>query len=751
MSLYHELNRRNVFRVAAAYLVAAWLIVQVVETLFPVFGLSDAAIRVVVILLAIGLIPALVVSWIYEVTPEGLKLEKDLKREESSTPQTAERLNRLIMVVLVVALSYFALDKFVLDPVRDAALVAKTAQQARSDALPEANSEKSIAVLPFVNLSADRENEYFSDGLTETLLNMLSQLPGLRVTARTSSFAFKGQNTSIADIAGALGVAHVLEGSVQKANDRVRVTAQLIRASDGFHVWSQNYTRPLEDIFAIQDEIATDVADALETSLLGMANSDLKGVSTTHLSAYDSYLKGLEQQAIYSYASLDAAEDHFKQALILDPGFVEARLSLARNYLLEFTTGLLDIDQTRTATGPLLRQVREQDPDNRLARALELVWEQMDFDASSSPHNTEAAVQELLSLVQELPTETFIRTSVANALHYFHGRDQQAIELLQAGLLLDPLEAELHQHLGLVYADSGRLDQARASLQRTIELAPDNPNNYVAMSGLEKEYDNLPAALDWVRRASLVDRADHELAAMLAQDLYHLGLPEEGDYWLSRVQVLAPGSGLARSIEVDRAVAREDEEQVIALASAAIADQVEGRQNAYADCLFHYIDTMMQHGRAKEAYDFLTSVRPEIKQYDQIPSDINGLQTQWASIVLLSGFETFENRKAVWDEFSGRLGESNYPWKKTSKSENYTWDYLMNGKIDQAIDHFLEHELAMPVSKNLGLHRKPLYALFAPVYEDDRVAARLIERSERFAELRRNVRTMLQQPDWSTL
>jgi len=374
----------------------------------------------------------------------------------------------------------------------------------------------------------------------------------------------------------------------------------------------------------------------------------------------------------------------------------------------------------------------------------------MDFDPSKSTDNLKSEVNELQNLVQSLPTESFIRTIVATALDQFYGHKQQAIELLQAGLLIDPLEAELHRDLGLLQAASGKLEKARASLKRTIELAPGNPNNYIAMAALEKESDNLPVALDWMHQATQIDPEDHEIAAMIAQDLYHLGLQEEGDYWLARVQVLAPGSGLARSIEVDRAVARGDEEQVIALASAVIADQVENRQNAYNDSLFHYIDTMMLEGRANEAFDFLASVRREIGHYDQVPSDVNGLVTQWASIVTMSGFETFENRKAAWLEFSGRLDELGFPWKKTPESGDYTMDYLMKGEVEQAIDHFLAHELNKPVSKNLGLHRKPLYALYAPVYEDERVAARLTERSELFAALRKDVGAMLQQPEWNT-
>jgi TolB-like protein/tetratricopeptide (TPR) repeat protein len=749
VSIINELKRRNVIRVGIAYVLFGWVVLQGADFALDLIGAPNWVIQALTIAVAAGLPLTLIFAWAFELTPEGIKREKDVDRSQSITSHTGRKLDRVIIGVLALAVVYLLVDRLFLQDLFSTNQDTPDTAAAVEPALPSVAQGPSVAVLPFINMSGDRENEYFSDGLTETLLHMLSQLPGLRVAARTSSFAFKGQNASIAEIAGTLGVEHVLEGSVQKADDRVRVTAQLIRTNDGFHVWSQNYTRPLEDIFAIQDEIATDVADALGTSLLGAANPDLQGVSTKDLSAYDSYLKGLEQQAIYSYTSLDAAEDHFEQALARDPGFTEARLSLARNYLLQFSTGLIDIDETRTATGPLLLKVREQEPDNRLARALELVLEQMDFKPSDSMQEVKAAVDELLVLLQDLPTESFLRTVVATALVQLYGNEQQAIELLQAGLLIDPLEAELHRQLGYLYAGSGNLAQARASMQRTLELVPDNPNNYIAMSDLEKEFDNLPSALDWLRQATLVDREDHEIAAKLARNLYHLRLPEEGDYWLARVQVLAPGSGLARSLEVDRAVAREDKEQVIELASAVIAGQVDDRQNAYSDSLYHYIDTMMRDDRAKEAYDFLASVRPEITQYDQVPSDFIGLSTQWASIAVMSGFETFENRKAAWNEFTGRLDELGFPWKKVPESGNYTWNYVINGEVEQAVDHVLSHELTEPVSKNPGLHRKPLYALFAPVYEDQRVAAKLIERGKRFAELREDVRTMLQKPEWN--
>ena len=228
MNLFEELRRRNVFRIAIAYGAFAWLIVQLVETVLPVFGVHEAVIRTIFIVLAIGFIPALVFSWVYELTPEGLKREKDVDRSQSVTPQTGKKLDKAIILVLGVALAYFAVDKFVLDPARDARMVA----EAVSGGIPD----NSIAVLPFINMSRDPDNEFFSDGVSEELLNLLAQADGLRVASRTSSFYFKGKDVDIPQIAERLSVRHVLEGSVRQSGSLIRITAQLIDTRTDAHL-----------------------------------------------------------------------------------------------------------------------------------------------------------------------------------------------------------------------------------------------------------------------------------------------------------------------------------------------------------------------------------------------------------------------------------------------------------------------------------------------------------------------------------
>ena len=744
MTFWNELRRRNVFRVGIAYAALAWVLLQIFDVVGDIFELPAWGGKLILAMLLVGFVLALVFAWAFEMTPEGLKRDKDVDRSRSVAAQTGRKLDRVIIGVLALAVVYLLVDKLLLQDLIEAPDTAPAAAAAPPDESP------SVAVLPFVNMSGDADNEYFSDGLTETLLHMLAQLPGLKVAARTSSFAFKGQSAGIGEIAATLGVAHVLEGSVQKADDRVRVTAQLIRADDGFHVWSQNYTRPLEDIFAIQDEIAGDVARALGSSLLGAEAPALHGVSTTDVDAYDSYLKGLEQQAIYSYGSLELAEGHFKQALARDPDFTDARLALARNYMDKFSTGLVDREAVQARALPLIRQAREQEPQNAQAEAYELVLQLVTAGPALSDLEIRSRVDQLLMLLAEMPEETFIRIEVANTLGYFFNETGRAIDVLQAGLLVDPLQAELHRSLGELYVRDRRLDEARAAFQRALELSPESPNVYGSMARLELAADRLAAALDWARRASEVDPQDHEIAFQIAWRLYRLRLPEEAEPWLARVQALAPGSSLARLLQVEEALARDETGRAIELAAAMIADQVDLRHGAFDIALVNYIDAMQREGRSREGYDFLVGVRPEIEDFGRIPEDLQGLFMQWAAIDLMSGFETFENRKAAWERFDAALDATGTPLKYDPASEYHTWNHLMRGDVEAAVAHYLEYEQADPLAQDLERHRRPLALTLAPVYEDPRVTARLAADAERFDELRDDVIAMLQRPEWST-
>ena len=340
MSLFNELKRRNVVRVGIAYAVIGWFLAQIAEFAFENFNAPDWVLKTVVVLLLLGLPLALFFAWAFEMTPDGVKLERDVDRSQSITGTTGRKLDRVIIATLVVALAYFAWERRAGDEQIESSeppAVANVEQVAASGPVL-----RSIAVLPFVNMSSDEEQEWFSDGLTEELLNALARTPDLLVAARTSSFKFKDSNEDVPTIAKALGVAHVLEGSVRRDRDHLRVTAQLIRASDGFHLWSQNYDRKPEDVIALQEEVAIEIAVALQTAMDPEALAKMVSSGTSSVPAYNAYLEGLA----YGISTLStgdvyvflSARDAFERAVELDPDFALAYWELAGFWSVQMQT-----------------------------------------------------------------------------------------------------------------------------------------------------------------------------------------------------------------------------------------------------------------------------------------------------------------------------------------------------------------------------------------------------------------------------
>jgi len=323
MSIFGELKRRNVFRVAIAYAIVAWLVAQVAELALDSFGAPDWVMKTLLLLLVLGLPIAVTFAWAFEMTPEGVKREKDVDRSASITAVTGQKINYIIIGSLTIALLFsMGTHRWTTGtpgPGNDPAEVVET------------DGHESIAVLPFVNMSDDPNNEYFSDGISEELLNVLVRVEGLRVASRTSSFAFKGKDTSIPQIANSLGVDHILEGSVRKAGTTVRVTAQLIDARTDKHLWSETYDRKLEDIFAIQDEISGHIVEALKVALGagGQQAIENSAAPTENLEAYEDYLRGRYFWQMRGGDNIATAIQLFEKATALDPAFARAWSSLA--------------------------------------------------------------------------------------------------------------------------------------------------------------------------------------------------------------------------------------------------------------------------------------------------------------------------------------------------------------------------------------------------------------------------------------
>jgi TolB-like protein len=339
MSFFKELKRRNVVRVGIAYTVATWLLIQVTDTVFPRIGLPDSAVTLVIALLAIGFIPALIFAWAFEMTPDGIKREKDVDRTQSITPETGKNLNRLIIAGLVLVIIVMGVERAWFagnDEVEE--------RQTKAVSSAVAEPAKSIAVLPFADMSQGGDQAWFADGLAEEILNALVRAPDLLVSSRTSSFAYKDTSTPVAQIADELGVEHVLEGSVRRAGDRIRVTAQLIRASDGFHVWSENYDRNADDVIAIQEELAISIAKALKTTMDPDRLAEMLRAGTRSVAAYEHYLNGLsianEASVNSEFERLLGAYNEFERAREIDPQF-----SAAHGKAAGFWRGQLSISQ----------------------------------------------------------------------------------------------------------------------------------------------------------------------------------------------------------------------------------------------------------------------------------------------------------------------------------------------------------------------------------------------------------------------
>jgi len=359
---FGELKRRNVVRVGIAYVVVCWLVFQVGEILFPEFGAPDWVFKTLILLLAIGFPFALIFAWAFELTPDGIKKTRDVNVSVSVTGSTGRKLDFVIIGALVVALGYFIWERQ--SPVESSQpghqpVAEQVAEEATAEPIEtESEPRRSIAVIPFVNMSSDKEQEWFADGLTEEILNSLARTPDLLVAARTSSFTFKGSNEDIPSIAASLGVDHILEGSVRRSGDRLRVTAQLVRAKDGFHLWSENYDRAVDDMIDIQENVAIEIANALETAMDPEALARMVSSGTSSVPAFEAYLQGLavgESQFatgdIYEFLN---ARDFYERAIELDPEFGQAYWRLAGFWRNQMTVNFITSGITEMAPAEML-------------------------------------------------------------------------------------------------------------------------------------------------------------------------------------------------------------------------------------------------------------------------------------------------------------------------------------------------------------------------------------------------------------
>jgi TolB-like protein len=470
MTFFAELKRRNVIRVGIAYVIVGWLLAQVAELAFDAFGAPDWVLKSVLFILALGLPLALFFAWAFEVTPEGIKLEKNVDRSQSITPQTGRKLDRIIIGVLAAGIAFLLVDKFFLSDSAD-----------YSDEIVATESQ-SIAVLPFVNMSDDAD--HFADGLSEALLNLLAKMPDLKVAARTSSFAFKGRNEDLREVGDVLGVKTVLEGSVQRSGERLRVTAQLIKVDDGFHIWSESYDRQMADIFDIQDEVAGEIMNALQ---LHLAPSSKR--PTDSAKAYALYLEALAQ--VDDNENYQYVIDQLDRAIRIDPQFAKAYELKASVYW--GATGVF----MPSATAQLLiheaaARAYELDPSLVLAKA---------FSETSHP-DTWSWVNEFKALEEAIRAEPD-NVQLLNVWSYdllVSGYFNEGLQVAKRLRKLDPLSPQAYWQRGDAYTALGRIADARAVNAETHDIGFEEfaAQRQAYMHFMEGQYDEgIDALGDW--------------------------------------------------------------------------------------------------------------------------------------------------------------------------------------------------------------------------------------------------------------
>jgi TolB-like protein len=511
MSLFDELKRRNVFRVGAAYGVAAWVLLQVVDLVLDNVAAPEWVMHVFMLFVGIGFIAAVIIAWAYELTPEGIKREADVVRTESIVTDTGRKLDRIIIGFLALAVVLLLADRYLRPPIADTTPATRQDVSAETQQIPEAPG-KSIAVLPFADLSQAKDQEWFADGLAEEILNALAKTPDLQVSSRTSTFRYKGSTLDIPEIAAELGVAHILEGSVRSGGNRIRVTAQLIRASDGFHVWSENYDRDIADMIAIQEDLAMNIAKALETTMDPKALAAMTSVGTRSVDAYEEYLRGVSLVA-RAYAGTRESElylqsyEHFEKARSLDPGFAAAHFQAADFWRVQITPSRTDSGLTELEPHQSLAMF-----NNRIDQAISNATTEIDAKAyQASKALVDLRLHESIRLFSEYlsvrPNDELIRgtqnaaASMASDKQlsmaiFAHWRERgmtdvdSALSYVNSAYrVIDPSEAaefsiEVLQrwpnHVGLVYQVhrtllwAGRIMEASQLADRFNRLSPGN-------------------------------------------------------------------------------------------------------------------------------------------------------------------------------------------------------------------------------------------------------------------------------------
>jgi TolB-like protein/Tfp pilus assembly protein PilF len=509
---FTELKRRNVYKVAVAYAVVSWLLIQVATQVFPFFEIPNWAVRLVVLLLILGFPVALILSWVFELTPEGIKRESEVAHEQSKRRHTGRRIVGLTIVVAVIAagLLVFQLLR------SKSAVTSRQSEAATGSAGPAAEiAAKSIAVLPFDNLSDDKSNAYFAEGIQDEILTRLSKIASLKVISRSSTQKYKSSPDNLRDVGKQLGVANLLEGSVQKIANAVHVNVQLIRAATDEHLWAESYNRKLDDVFGVEGEVASAIADQLNAKLSGTEQKAVTDKPTQNTAAYDAYLRGLSiEHNQYSYEAYQQAARNYVEAVQLDPNFpfAWARLAVLRSFLYFNAVDL----NTNTAGA-----VKEA-TDRAMALAPEAgeSWIAQGAYRYRVLRDFAGAVTSYKQAQIRLPNNSYLLQNLAFVQRRL-GLWQDAEATFKKALELDPRDFQLLGSIGgEFYTYLRRFDEARAAMDRALEISPDSASTRASKAVTFQNEGRLDEAAQELARIPSDTMDDFVVSARIGQAIY---------------------------------------------------------------------------------------------------------------------------------------------------------------------------------------------------------------------------------------
>ncbi len=604
MSLFQELKRRNVFRVGLAYVVTAWLIVQVADVALDAFDTPAWVMKTLLLLLIVGFPIALIFAWAFEKTPEGLKLEKNVDRSQSITPITGKKMDRGIIVALAIAVVFLLADKFVLQDAPGLNEQQPTGQASvEPQQAPEASGDLSIAVLPFVDMSEAGDSAYFADGLSEELLNLLAKIKELQVAGRTSSFAFKGQNQDLRIIGEQLSVENILEGSVRRSGDKVRVTAQLVSVKDGYHIWSETYDRELTDIFAIQDDIASHVVEALRIELLGAQSTPVNQFETSSAEAYNFYLLGKGKLRDMSFSSLKVALKHFQDAVALDAAYAPAHAGLAQTAFRLYETGAMSQQEFLSLAPGALETALRLDPNN--VEALATLG-----SVRVAENRFEEAAQAYKRSLALSPNNVTALAAYGDAL-LDAGDVEQALEVFQRAARLNPLSVNDQWNVGDALEKMGRCDEALEIFARVRVLDESDASGWYGGARCMVWQGRLDLAVPMQQEASRLDPDDFENKGGTALFYMQLEAMEEAQEWAARSLAQGPGQPVPLAVSAVLASGSGDSNKAQKIAEDALADGLTQRHGS-AD---YFLDIGLGQARTGQDYN-------ELLEYEQFYSPL---------------------------------------------------------------------------------------------------------------------------------